>query len=460
MSPSPQDNSPPPVPATNGVESEVPNTHPIGMWFFFWGEFAERCSFYGMRAILPLYLTKQLHFSDAKGGAIYSIFKTACYLLPLLGGFLADRFFGKYWTIVGFSIPYVLGHFVLGIEDQTAAYIALALLAGGSGVIKPNVSSLMGMTYDQQRPGKEALRTSAFLWFYFSINVGALISQVALPILRNDYGYAVAFQFPAWLMVISLAIFALGKRFYAEDIPSRDSDSPEALREKWATLRRLFGVFGLLIFFWIAYEQNDSVWIFFARDYMNLNVPFSKEPLQADQFQYVNPLCVMLLIPFFSWLFRKVDPNVRLFTASRKILMGFLATALATGTMSLAGYLAVGSGEKISLAWLIGSIIVLTIGEVLLYGTCLDLAYSMAPKNMKSFVTACLLLTSALGNLVNSQFIPLYGGSLKDAIENRGPLSPGDFFGITALMVLGAAVAFYFVGRRLGSEKSEVINAK
>src|SRR5580658_6214390 len=91
----------PPAPVKTG--------HPLGFWFFFWGEFAERCSFYGMKAILPVYLTGVLMFSDQQGGQYMNWFKMACYTLPLVGGFLADRFFGKYWTIVGFSLPYVLG---------------------------------------------------------------------------------------------------------------------------------------------------------------------------------------------------------------------------------------------------------------------------------------------------------------------------------------------------------------
>ena len=95
--------------------------HPRAFWFFFWGEFAERCSYYGMRAILPLYMTSagtSFHFSDQTGSKLVFAFKMACYFLPLLGGFLADRFFGKYWTIVGFSVPYVAGHFILGIPND------------------------------------------------------------------------------------------------------------------------------------------------------------------------------------------------------------------------------------------------------------------------------------------------------------------------------------------------------
>src|SRR2546429_4447824 len=83
--------------------------HPAGFWFIFWGEFAERCSYYGMRAILATYMADQLGLGRGHAGMYMSFFIAACYFLPLVGGYLADNFFGKYWTIVGFSIPYILG---------------------------------------------------------------------------------------------------------------------------------------------------------------------------------------------------------------------------------------------------------------------------------------------------------------------------------------------------------------
>src|SRR5262245_43685270 len=110
--------------------------HPIGFWFIFWGELAERCAFYGIRTLLFLYLTTVLAFSDAYATQVSSTFKAGCYLSPLLGGFLADRFLGKYWTIVGFSIPYVCGMLLMGVGTEYAVYGGLALLALGSGTIK------------------------------------------------------------------------------------------------------------------------------------------------------------------------------------------------------------------------------------------------------------------------------------------------------------------------------------
>ena len=449
------------------------NRHPVGLWFFFWGEFAERSSYYGMRAILFLYLTQGLHFSDTDASPIYSAFKMACYFLPLLGGYIADRWLGRYWTIVGFSVPYVLGHFILGIESEIALIIALALLAGGSGVIKPNISTLMGQTYDQQRPGQPALRAAAFQWFYLSINIGALISMFAMPMLRERFGYAVAFQFPAWLMVASLAIFAFGKRHYALETPERHELTPEERKLQWQTLAQLFGIFALVVLFWVGYEHNDTLWIAFTRDYVDLSVPGLADPIAPDQLLFLNALFVILLIPTFNITFGKLDPEVKIFTPMRKILAGFLMTAAAVGIMALAGFLVQGkvalvmqgdrlvevATAKVSVYWPALAYIILTVGEVLLYGTMLELAYAAAPKSMKGFVTACFLVTSALGNFLNMGWTPFYGGSLTDPIEDRGPLMPGQFFAITAGITVAAAVAFFFVGKRFERAQQEQVEA-
>ena len=139
--------------------------HPLGFWFFFWGEFAERCCYYGMRAVLLLYMIQILKFEDSAANRVISYFLAACYLLPLVGGYVADHFLGKYRTIVYFAIPYIFGQALLGIaslHNETCLYFSLGLLAMGSGVIKPNISTLMGLTYDQRRPGQTKLRSDAF----------------------------------------------------------------------------------------------------------------------------------------------------------------------------------------------------------------------------------------------------------------------------------------------------------
>ena len=160
------------------------------------------------------------------------LYVAACYFTPLLGGLLADRFLNKYWTIVAFAVPYVLGQFLVGLSDQYLMFGALGLLAFGSGVIKPNISTLMGLTFDQQRPGQAGLRNFAFTMFYVAINIGSAVSTLVCPELRDHYGkvdpstgipadpqagYFAAFLFPAVLMACALVFFALGKPFYARE---------------------------------------------------------------------------------------------------------------------------------------------------------------------------------------------------------------------------------------------------
>lgn len=534
--------------------------HPVALFFLCGGEFAERCSYYGMRAILFMYLTSVLLYADTAASPIYSWFKQACYFLPLVGGYIADRWLGRYWTIVGFSVPYVAGHFVLGIPNHIAMFIALALLAGGSGVIKPNISTLMGQTYDQQRPGQDQLRVAAFNWFYLAINVGALISMFSLPLVRNHYimshlpedvrqeaqvksdkgddisefvtpllreqyiinslptperaraeelakqgqdvfeglsdqqkevanaaaqkgqavavsilqsAYQVAFAFPAWLMVLALVVFAAGKRTYALEKPERRVLTPEERQLQWQTLGRLFGIFALIVLFWFGYEHNDTLWVAFTRDYVDLRVPFINYTVSPDNLQFLNSLFVIILIPVFNVVFVYLDPETRIFTRMNKILAGFLLTAAAVGIMSLAGFLAQGHTEelkeagktievataKVSVLWPAAAYIVLTFGEVLLYGTMLELSYSAAPKSMKGMITACFLVTNTIANFLNVWWTPLYGGSLKDAVAKRGSLMPGQFFGITALVVFAAGIAFIFVGRKFQQSQAEAAAA-
>lgn len=483
--------APPPVVAA----APAPTGHPPAFWFFFWGEFAERSSYYGMRVMLPLYMIQVLSMATTEATQIAYGFKMACYFLPLLGGIIADRWLGRYWTIVGFSVPYVAGHFVLGLPSTTALFVALALLAGGSGVIKPNISTLLGHTYDQLRPGQKQLRAAAFNWFYFSVNIGALISMFCLPLVRDYYieahlpaevleqaqearakgeavsvlklaspdlrqsAFALAFAVPAWLMVVSLGLFAGGKPFYAsEKKEPAPPPTPEERRLQWKTLAQLFGVFALTLPYWFAYEQNDAMWIPFIEDYVNLTNPLTGKAVAADNLAFINALCVILLIPTFNFLFSLIDPAMKVITPMRKILTGFLLTAAAAGLMALAGQLARGADgtvTRVSILWPVAAYVVLTVGEVLVYGTMLELAYAAAPKSMKGFVTACFLVTSSMGSFLNILYSPLYGGSLSDEAAKRGSLMPGAFFGITALVVLAAALAFVFVGRSFEKSRAE-----
>src|SRR5262249_17692022 len=280
---------------------------------------------------------------------------------------------------------------------------------------------------------------------------GEDIARFASPEVLQT-AYRVAFAFPAGLMVLALLTFALGKSTYALERPEHHVLTEEERRLQRQTLARLFGIFALVVLFWFGYEHNDTLWVAFNRTSVNLKVPFVDATVSPDQLQFLNALFVIILIPVFNFVFCRLDPEMKIFTRMRKILAGFLLTAAAIGIMSLAGFLVQGHTEqvmqggkavevstvKVSILWPALAYVVLTFGEVLLYGAMLELSYAAAPRSMKGFITACFLVTNTVGNFLNVVWTPRYGGSLADEVSKRGSLLPGEFFGITALVVLAA----------------------
>lgn len=408
--------------------------HPTGFWFIFWGELAERCSYYGMRAILTLYMIDALGIEKDRASSIMGLFIAGCYLLPLVGGFVADNYFGKYWTIVGFSLPYILGHVILGIESIPYMVIALSLLAMGSGVIKPNISTLMGMTYDQQRPGQERLRSDAFAIFYGAINIGAAISSFAMPWLREHFGYSIAFLFPAGLMAMAFGFFAAGKPFYAREVIVRTKITPEEWAQRVRVLTRLFGLFVVVAFFWAIFDQSPSTWTIFAKDHLDLRLlGYEFEP---DQLQALNPVLIVLLLPVVTVGWRVLAKLGMELRATDKMLIGFILTAVTMAIMAVAGFLAEGTG-KVSMMWEVIAYLLITVAEICISVVGLELAFTAAPKSMKSFVTACWLLTVSFGNVGNALFTPYYV-----------TFGPGKFFGVLALIMVPVTLAFLLVARQ------------
>ncbi len=478
--------------------------HPTGFWFIFWGEFAERCSYYGMRAILTSYMIDKLELSAGDAGSYFYLFVAGCYLLPLVGGFVADNYLGKFNTIVIFSLPYILGHVVLGFENFPCLAIALVLLAMGSGVIKPNISTLMGMTYEQHRPGDNELRTTAFSLFYMAINIGAALSQLVIPWIRTNYGYQIAFLFPAVLMAVSFVTFALGKPFYAKEVISKASKTPEERALQWQVLGRIGGLFLLVTFFWAIFDQSASTWIIFGRLYQDTSM-FGWH-VDVEQVQATNPILIVLLTPLFAalWAYmRSLGMPVR---ATDKILVGFLLTALCMGVMAYPAYqagpietLAVPLGKvqsqgeaeekmketlpayyaqivlapmnpiasmadastgvgvpiqttklfvrpenKVTIWWQVLAFLVITVAEILISITGLELAFVAAPKSMKSFVTSLWLLTVFVANIFNTYLAQLYPS-----------MNPGVFFAMLVGLMILVAMIFYFVALRFNRLMAE-----
>ncbi len=456
------------APASNARLSAIRTSHPIGFWFLFWGEFAERCSFYGMKAILLLYLIDRLDLGKGGASAWINYFKAACYFLPLAGGYFADNYFGKYRTIVAFSIPYILGHVILGIESVPCALLALLLLAVGAGATKPNISTLMGLTYDQQRPGQLQLRSDAFAMLYVAINAGGLVSALGVPMVRNAWGYQVAFLFPAGFMAAAFLLFAVGKPFYAVEQIGRVAPAPERRRHDWAALRSILGLFAMTVFFWSVLEQYDNTWVLFARDHIDLNVfdfaegtwqatalawiadhlhlDFQGRPLAPDQFQVLNPILVVVLVPVATVVWRLLRRRGWRVRPTDKMLIGFVFATATPVILSIAGFRAAEVG-RISAGWLVAAYVVVTAGEVCLSVTALELAFTAAPASMKGLITACWLMTMALADVFNGLVTPYFETTLAIPFGSI-TLTPCVYFAGFAVLMVVVTVMFVRLARR------------
>lgn len=408
--------------------------HPPGFWFIFWGELAERASYYGMRVLLAEYLVHNLLYSESGGAKIVSFFMAGCYLATLLGGWLADRVLGRYKTILIFSLPYIAGHFILGgIEQRWAMFVALFFLALGSGSIKPNTTTLMGQMYESQK--KKALLTEAFSYFYASINIGSLGTTLVLPYVAIHYGYAKALMGPAYLMVASFGAFALGKRFYPQETISRTKKTKEQKRAEITTLKRIAAPFLLIALFWFVYDQSASVWIYFAAKHMSMKVlPFYTATAEINQ--WMNPAFIILLTPVFNWLWafwaRKSGREVK---DTSKMLVGFVILTFSMAMMTIPAYLA--ESGQVSVWWQIIATFIITLSELCISVVGLEFAYKVAAPGTKSVVTAAFLFTVTIGDTIGGFFDALYG-----------KISDGSFFALQTLCSVVALVLFVFVARR------------
>jgi len=414
--------------------------HPKGFWFIFWGELAERASYYGMKTLLLLYMIQRLGYTDANSASVVSLFTAFCYVLPIAGGYVADHWLGKFRTIIYFAIPYIMGHIILGnFSTEAGLYTALLLLAGGSGSIKPNISTLMGLMY--QKEGKTHLMTQAFSWYYMAINIGAAITTFSLPFIRDRYGYSVAFMAPTILMAVSLAIFYLGKKYYPQEelkTVQRIVKTPAQKKEERTALFRISGLFVLIVFFWSVFDQSYSTWTLFARDYMILDFKLFNWSVHVppDAIQSLNPFLIIVMTPLFAWIWSKTDKDeTHKLSSPRKMLFGFFLVILCMALMSLAGYL--GIKAKVSILWELGAYILITMAELCISVVGLQLAFEEAPERMKSMITGIWLFTVFLGDTLAALFSRIYTAT-----------TPGNYFSMMTVMIMVVTVIFYYVGKR------------
>lgn len=399
---------------------------PKGIPYIVTNEAAERFSFYGMKGILVIFMTKYLMDSQGNTDFMtgeealekYHLFTSAVYFFPALGALLSDVFLGKYRTILTLSVVYCLGHLALALDEtRLGLTLGLTLIAIGSGGIKPCVSAHVG---DQFGKSNSHLMEKVFNWFYLAINLGAFVSTLLTPWLLDNYGPHLAFGVPGLLMLLATILFWMGRNVFVHIPPGGMGFVKEVLSvEGLKALGKLSIIYVYVAMFWALFDQTGSAWVLQAEK-MNRN--FLGFEWLSSQIQAINPILILTLIPLFTLV---IYPTVNKFwklTPLRKITIGFFITVPAF-LMPAWIEASIAAGGFPNIAWQLLAYALLTTAEVLVSVTCLEFSYSQAPKKMKSVIMAAYLMSVSLGNVFVSQvnrFIQVEPPSFQ-------PDAPGDY---------------------------------
>ncbi len=471
---------------------------PPGVPYIIGNEAAERFSFYGMRAILTVFMTKYLmdasgndaNLSDEQAKSVFHLFVAAAYFTPLIGAMISDIFWGKYRTILIISLMYCLGHGCLALMDlgpvtgmwdmKPFLYAGLVLIAFGAGGIKPCVSANVG---DQFGSGNKRLLPQIFNWFYLSINVGAVASQLLTPILLDKVGPWLAFGLPGVLMGVATFVFWLGRKKFVHVPPAGwqrfkdETFSKDGIR----ALVNLSPLFLLFVpMFWAIFDQTGSAWVLQAdrmdREFLGIS-------WLPSQIQAVNPFLIIVGIPLFALVLYPAVNKVIPLTPLRKIGAGLFMTAVAFGISawiemgiqanSVAAAAAIWADSGIAgdvprlidairqaraggmteaalqghlagmpnVGWQFFAYIVLTAAEIMVSVVCLEFAYSQAPRRMKSFIMGVYFLGVSLGNVFVSG-VNIVLEAIKDEETGSTPLDGANYYWFFTAIMAGVSVLY------------------
>ncbi|MEV5849918.1 oligopeptide:H+ symporter [Streptomyces sp. NPDC051985] len=427
--------------------------HPRGLATLFMTEMWERFSYYGMKALLPLYLVAPggLHMSAATATAIYSVYLSLVYLLALPGGWFADRVLGPRKTVAVAGAIIMLGHLTLALPSSGTFFAGLGLVAIGSGLLKANISTMVGHLYDGP---DDPRRDGGFTLFYIGINLGAFAAPLVIGTVGENYNWHLGFALAAVGMALGLAQFLLGTRHLSSrsDIvptPLSDAEKKATLAKAgfWAAVAAVFyvvvgvsGVYtlnwllvpitiaGLVIpvvvigrikrdkdldraeqskmsayiwffvaaaVFWMIYDQGGSTVSLFA-DASAKNTIFGWN-FPVSWYQSVNPVMIMAFAPVFAWAWlamarRGKEPSTAVKFAGGLVLIG------ASFFLFLAPLSIADGGHKAAAMWLVSIYFVQTVGELMLSPVGLSVTTKMAPAKYASQMMGVWFLAVTAGD--------------------------------------------------------------
>ena len=427
--------------------------HPKGLFLLFGTEMWERFGYYGMRAILVLYLVALVQeggfgWSNADALSLYGTFTMAVYITPLLGGWLADNVLGQRKAIILGGLLMAAGHFTMGIphsylagQEENVFYLGLTLLCLGNGLFKPNISTMVGDLYkegDQRRDG-------AFTIFYMGINLGGALGPLIAGYAAASMGWQWGFVVAGIGMVISVLMqLALSNKYLGDIgvVPSAklsqaqsESNTKEPLTKvETDRIKVIFTMSVFSIIFWMGFEQAGGLMNLFANDYTN-RMLFDFE-VPASWFQSLNSIFIIVFAPLVAIIWLKLDkrePNspVKFAIALIFLALGFITMILALMTQGQ------GDNLQISMMWLVLFYLFHTLGELCLSPIGLSMVSKLAPLRLASMLMGIWFLCTAVANKI-AGFVGSFLGEGEAAVEN----AMGIFIGLGATAIISAVIMY------------------
>jgi POT family proton-dependent oligopeptide transporter len=440
----------------------------------------ERFSYYGMRALLVLYMVKELTFSTERAGNIYGLYTGLVYLTPLIGGYIADRYIGQKNSIIIGGILMMLGHFAIAVPHLSFFYIALALLIIGNGFFKPNISTIVGQLYGENDPRRDG----GFTIFYMGINLGAFLSPLVCGTLGEKIGFHYGFASAGIGMLFGLLIFLWGQNRFIKELGNKpischckeveslkeltiaaschsEGFSPKNLsvleskpkdhsgqillsaqddkpitKEEKQKIAVIFILMFFSIFFWASFEQAGSSMTLFADRSTDRMIPFINKVIPVSWFQSVNPLIIMLLAPLFSKLWLDLADINKNPSTPVKFAIGLILISIGFLVMVAASSFA--ETSKVSFFWLIGVYFFHTVGELCISPVGLSVVTKLAPVKFASLLMAVWFLSSFFANSAAGFFAGSY-----DSLKTT------EFFIIPALITGISGLIMFLISKHV-----------
>ena len=418
--------------------------NPRSLSTLFFTEMWERFSYYGMRALLVLYLVNSLNYSESEALHIYAVYTGLVYLTPLIGGYLADRFLGTQKSIFIGGLTMMIGHFLMAFPDYL--YLAIGMLIIGNGYFKPNISSLLGKLYKSN----DVRRDSGFSIFYVGINVGAFLAPLIVGYVGETINWHYGFAIAGFGMLAGLIQFYYGQNKIIKEDTTQQSRKLKSADWGLITIISLINIplillilevnevinnyffeillalvtfisfylltrkkqllsakedlkkivyIGVLsifvIFFWVGFEQAGGSLTLFANNSVDRN--FLGFIIPASFFQSINPLIIILIGPMIANFWLRVDRSKSNINTPQKMGLGLLLLA---GGFFLITLVNNSSDSAISLWWLVGVYFLHTLGELCLSPIGLSMVSKVSPRKIASLMMGFWFLSSAVANFM------------------------------------------------------------